>query len=82
MIMAGEVSAALDSATQLLHVRWSYVDEWQIADLYLMVAGFQWRRREYSQGIRSAIHAVRMRPKVLGRPLRPCLQWLGLVQTQ
>jgi Glycosyl transferase family 2 len=82
MIMAGEVSAALDSATQLLHVRWTDVDEWQLADLYLMVAGFQWRRREYSQGIRSAIQAVRVRPKVLGRPLRPCLQWLGLVQTQ
>lgn len=82
MTMAGEMSAALDSALQLLRVSWTDVDEWQIADLYLMVAGFQWRRREFSQGIRSAIQAVRVRPKVLGRPLRPWLQWLGLVQTQ
>jgi hypothetical protein len=82
MIMAGEVSAAMENATQLLRLPWIGVDEWQIADLHLMVAGFQWKRREYSQGIRSAFQAVRVRPKVLGRPLRPCLQWLGLVQTQ
>jgi hypothetical protein len=82
MSMAGEMSAALDSAVDLSCVRWTHVEEWEIADLHLVVAGLRWRRREFSQGIRSAIKAVRVRPKVLGRPLRPWLQRLGLVQAE
>jgi Glycosyl transferase family 2 len=82
MSMAGEMSAALDSAVDLLRVHWTHVEEWEIADLHLVVAGFRWRRREFSQGITSAIQAVRVRPKVLGRPLRPWLQRLGLVQAE
>jgi hypothetical protein len=78
MTMAGEISAALESAVELLNTHWTDVDQWQIADLHLVVAGFRWRRREFSQSVRSAIRAVRMRPKVLGRPLRPWLQRIGL----
>jgi glycosyltransferase involved in cell wall biosynthesis len=81
MIMAGETSAALDNAVELLRVNWTHIEEWEIADLHLLVAGFRWRRKEFSQGIRSAIQAVRVRPKVLGRPLRPWLQRIGLVHT-
>jgi GT2 family glycosyltransferase len=79
MTMAGEMSAALDNAVELLRVNWTHVEEWEIADLHLLVAGFRWKRREFSQGIRSAIQAARVRPKVLGRPLRPWLQRIGLV---
>jgi glycosyltransferase involved in cell wall biosynthesis len=76
---AGETSAALACAVELSGVPWAHVQEWQIADLHLTVARFRWMRREFDQGIRSAIRAVRIRPKVLGRPLRPWLQRLGLV---
>ena len=79
MGLAGEDSVALDSAIELLHTNWTHVEEWQIADLHLAVAGFRWKRREFPEGIRSAIQAVRMRPKVLGRPLKPWLQRVGLV---
>ena len=82
MSMAGEISAALDNAVELLRVKWMHVEEWEIADLHLLVAGFRWRRREFSQSIRSTIQAVRVRPKVLGRPLKPWLQRVGLVQPE
>jgi hypothetical protein len=82
MGLAGEVSVALDTAIELLHTNWTHVEEWQTADLHLAIAGFRLRRREYSQCIRSAIQAVRIRPKVLGRPLRPWLRRIGLVRNQ
>jgi glycosyltransferase involved in cell wall biosynthesis len=79
MSMAGEVSAALDSAVELLRIDWAHVEGWQIADLHLTVAALRWRKGELSQGIRSAARAVRVRPKVLGRPIRPLLQRMGIV---
>jgi hypothetical protein len=79
MTWAGEVSAALESAVELLRVDWTYVEEWELADLHLLVAGFRWRRREFRQSITSALRAVRIRPKVLGRPIRPWLRHMGLV---
>jgi Glycosyl transferase family 2 len=82
MTMAGEISAALDSALQLLRVDWTDIEEWQIADLYLVVAGFSWQRGEFGQSITSALRAVRIRPKVLGRPFRPWLQRIGLVHAE
>jgi hypothetical protein len=82
MSMAGEVSAALDSAVELLRANWAHVEQWQIAELYLTVAGLRWQRREFSEGIKAAIRAVQVRPKVLGRPLKPWLQRLGLVQAE
>jgi hypothetical protein len=82
MSMAGEVTAALESAVELLRVNWAHVEQWQIADLYLTVAGLRWKRGEFSQGIKAAIRAVQVRPKVLGRPLKPWLQRLGLLQVE
>ena len=80
MNLAGETSVALNTAVELLRGNWTHVEEWQIADLRLTIAGLHWKRGEYSQCIRSAVQAARMRPKVLGRPLRPWLQKLGLIQ--
>ena len=82
MIWAGEVSAALESAVELLRVNWTYVEKWELAELHLSVAGFRWRRGEFGQSITSALRAVRIRPKVLGRPLRPWLQQIGLVHAE
>lgn len=79
MSLAGETSVALDASVRLLHANWTHVEKWQIADLHLTVAGLRLRRREFFQSARSAMQAVRLRPKVLGRPLRPWLQRIGLV---
>jgi glycosyltransferase involved in cell wall biosynthesis len=79
MISSGETSAALDMAVELLHGNWVHAEKWQIADLHLTVAGLRWKRGEFSESIRSAARAVRVRPKVLGRPVRPWLKRIGLV---
>ena len=83
MELAGEeTSAALGAAVELLSTSWTRVERWQIADLHLAVAGFRWKRREFPEGIRSAIQAVRMRPKVLGLPLEAlvCSESIGSPQ--
>ncbi len=79
MSLAGEISTALDSAVDLLRADWIHVEEWQIADLHLTIASLRWKRGELSQSLRSAAQAVRIRPRLLGRPLRPWLERLGLV---
>jgi Glycosyl transferase family 2 len=78
MTMAGENSTALQSAIDLLRLNWSHVEQWQIADLHLVVASFRWSRGEFSQSIASVLRAVRARPKILGRPFKPWLQHRGL----
>jgi hypothetical protein len=82
MTWAGEVSAAQESAIELLRLNWTHVEKWELADLHLLVAGFRWQRGEFGQSITSALRAVRIRPKVLGRPLRPWLQRIGLVHAE
>jgi cellulose synthase/poly-beta-1,6-N-acetylglucosamine synthase-like glycosyltransferase len=79
MILAGETSVALDTAVEVLHSNWTHIEKWQIADLHLTIADLRWKRREFSDSFRSVVQAVRMRPKVLGRPLRPWLHKLGLI---
>lgn len=79
MTLAGEYLAALNAAIDLLRSDLKYVETWQIADLYLTIARIQWRQRKYWQGGLAASRAVITRPAVIGRPLRPLLQRLGLV---
>lgn len=79
MGLAEETSAALDNALDLLRTHWNHIENWQIADLHLTIAGLHWKRKELSESFKSAMQAVRTRPKVLGRPLRPWLQKLGLI---
>jgi glycosyltransferase involved in cell wall biosynthesis len=79
MVSVGETSFALETAVELLKGNWPHAEEWQIADLHLTVARLRWKRREFFQSIRSTVRAVRLRPKVLGRPLRPWLERIGLV---
>ena len=68
MSLAGETLTALDTAVELLQGHWIHAEEWQIADLHLRGVGLRWKRREFCQSMRSAVRAVRMRPRVLGRP--------------
>lgn len=82
MSLAGETSVALQNAEELLRTNWGHAQEWQVADLHLAVAALRWQKKEFAHSIRSAIQAIRMRPKVLGRPLRPLLQRIGLVHAE
>lgn len=82
MALAGETEAALNGANELLCSRRRYLENWEAADLHLTVAGLHWQRRKFVESLRAVIRAVRMRPKVLGRPLRPWLLKLGMVHTE
>jgi glycosyltransferase involved in cell wall biosynthesis len=78
MSLAGESSVALDTAVELLRTNSMHAEKWQVADLHLTIAGLRWRRGEFAESLRSAMRAIRTRPKVMGRPFRPWLQRLGL----
>ena len=82
MILAGEASAALDAAVEVLSNDLAQAEAWQIADLYLTVSSLRWKRGEVIESIRSAAHALRIRPKLLGRPLRPWLRKAGLTRVE
>lgn len=82
MVLAGETSAALDAALEVLRTEWTHVEAWQIADLYLTVASLRWSRREFSGSFVSVMQAFRKRPRVLVRPLRPWLQRLKLINAE
>jgi glycosyltransferase involved in cell wall biosynthesis len=76
MVLAGEIAVALDTAVELLRTNSMHTENWQLADLYLTIADLRWRRGEFVESLRSVARAVRARPKVLGRPLRPLLERL------
>jgi len=78
MCWAGEYTAALEAAMELLHADWKYVERWQIADLYLTIAGLYWRQKKLLKSLFALGRAVATRPMVVGRPLKPMLQRLGL----
>ena len=78
MSFAGEHSIALQSAMEILQSDRQYVEQWQIGDLYMTIAFIYWKQRKVLKCISALGRAVAMRPKVIGRPLRPLLHWLGL----
>jgi glycosyltransferase involved in cell wall biosynthesis len=81
LCQAGECSSALEEATELLKSSdWKYLGRRRIADLYLTIAGLYWGERKFLRCILAAGRAVIMRPKTVGRPLKPLLERLGLAQ--
>lgn len=79
MTSAGEYSAALKAAIDLLHSDLRYVEKWQIAVLHLTVAQLYWKQKRFAKSFLAAIHAVVVRPAVAGHPLKLLLRRLGLV---
>jgi GT2 family glycosyltransferase len=79
MRLAGEYSVALQAAMEILQSDWQYIEQWQVADLYVTVALIYWKQKKFLKSIGAVGRAIVIRPKVVGRPLRPLLQWLGLV---
>lgn len=78
MGMAGQHSVALKAALDVLQTEWKYVEKWQIAALYLTIARIYWGQKKVLRCFLAAGRAVAIRPQVVGRPLRPLLQRLGL----
>ncbi|MBZ5705516.1 MAG: glycosyltransferase [Acidobacteriia bacterium] len=78
MCLAGEYSVALKAADGMLQSDLQYVERWQIADLYLIIARLYWRQKRLLKSFLAAVRAVMTRPVVAGRPLKLLLRRLGL----
>jgi glycosyltransferase involved in cell wall biosynthesis len=74
MALAGELAAAVRTATEVTRSNWQYVEQWQIADLYVIIAGLYWRQKKFMSSALAIGRAVAMRPKIVGRPLKPFLE--------
>lgn len=74
MINAGEYAAALKAAIDLLDSDLQYVEKWKIANLHLTVALLYWKQRRFAKSIVATIHALLVRPAIVGRPLKLLVQ--------
>jgi hypothetical protein len=79
MCLAGEYPAALDVALEMLRSNLDYVEQRQIADLYLTVEGFIRGGIDSRKGSFATAQSLLTRP-VLGRPLLRLLIRLRLVR--
>jgi glycosyltransferase involved in cell wall biosynthesis len=77
MCTAGEYSAALKAALETLQSDLEYVERWQIADLYLVVAKLWWRQKRFTKSFLAIGHAVITWPDVAVRLLEALLRRLG-----
>ena len=73
--MAGEYTVALEAALELLGSNFEYMERWQIADLRFLAARLYWKQRRFAMSCLTVAHAFMTRPIVVGRPLKPLLQW-------
>jgi len=79
MCTAGEYSAALKSALETLQSDLEYVERWQIADLYLVVAKLSWRQKRFMKSFLAIGHAVITWPVVAVRLMEAAFRRLGRV---
>jgi glycosyltransferase involved in cell wall biosynthesis len=78
MALAGEHAVALEVANEVARTNWQFAEQWQIADLYVIIAELYWQQKKFFRGIFAIGRAVAIRPKIVGRPLRPFLERLRL----
>jgi hypothetical protein len=62
MFMAGEYSAALETAAEVVGSDWEEIDRRQIADLRLTIARLFWKQKRFIRSLVAACHAVITRP--------------------
>jgi hypothetical protein len=80
MCGAGEWSGALNAAIEMLQSSdWKHIERRTVADMRLEVAQLYWKNRRLWKSIITVGQAVTTRPMVAGRPLKPLLLWLRLV---
>jgi hypothetical protein len=74
---AGEHSATLKAVIEILQSSDRRCAEtWVIADLHFLAARIHWRQKRYLKSVMNAGQAFTTWPIMLGRPLKPLLQWL------
>jgi len=78
MIDAGEYAAAFTVARGVLQSNLDRVDHRQVSELHLAVASICWRRKNFFKWMIALGQAVRAHPLLLGRPLKPLFQKLGM----
>jgi hypothetical protein len=73
MCVAGEYPSALKAAREVLETGVEDVERWQVADVYLTIAKLLWRERQFLGSTISVVHAILLRPIVVGRPIKQLL---------
>jgi glycosyltransferase involved in cell wall biosynthesis len=79
MFTAGEYSAALKGTLEVLHSDLEYVERWTVADLRLLAARLYWKQGRIVRSCLSVAHAFRTWPIMVGRPIKPLLRRLHLL---
>jgi hypothetical protein len=77
MCTAGEYSAALNAATEVLESPdWKYAGRVTTANVRLLMARAYWKQKRFMKGVVTMSHALMTRPILVGRPLKLLLRWL------
>jgi len=66
MFMAGEYSAALETAVKVLESEWEEIDRKEIADLRMTVARLLWKKKKFIKSLGAACRAVITKPVLAG----------------
>jgi glycosyltransferase involved in cell wall biosynthesis len=74
-VLAGEHSIR-DVVKRLYSSDWTYAEKWVLAELYLSAARLYWCQGQRARGFMAAGRAVVTWPRMLGRPVKPLLQWI------
>jgi hypothetical protein len=78
LYLAGESSAALSAALEMLRSsQWEHADL-AVTDIRILTARIYWQQRQLINSAIAVGHAIRKQPLVLARPLRHLLRWVGL----
>lgn len=80
MILAGEHSAALGAALDILKADFEGIERWQISELHLVVARLCWQQNRYRESLIALAKAVLARPRIIGRPLWSLAHRVGLLR--
>jgi hypothetical protein len=78
MMDAGEYAAASAVAQRILQSNLEHADSREVSDLHLALASICWRRSNIWKWMIALGNAVRVRPAVIGRPLKRLVQKLGM----
>lgn len=73
MIAAGEDTAALGAAAEIVKSAPAGVERWQIADLLLTIAKLHWKGGNVMKSAAAASRAIARRPVIVARPLKAAL---------
>jgi glycosyltransferase involved in cell wall biosynthesis len=81
LYVAGEYSAVLKAAREILQSDLKYAERWQVADLYLMVAKIWLKQKKFAKGFLAIGHAVITRPVVVVDILGSVFRQVGRVRS-